>query len=106
MSKADRALVFAALGDPVRLQLLTRIGDGRSITELADGLPITRQAVTRHLRVLESARLIRARRSGRETQFFARPARLREAKSWIDEVERHWDGTLARLKSHVENKSR
>jgi len=104
MSKGDLASVFAALGDPVRLKLLARIGDGSSITQLAAGLPITRQAVTRHLRVLERAKLIEARRLGREMRFVARPARLRQAKDWLDDVARQWDGTLSRLKIHVERK--
>ncbi len=104
MSKVDRASVFAALGDPVRLELLARIGDGGSITKLAADLPITRQAVTRHLSVLEGAELIEARRSGREMRFVARPARLTEAKGWLDDVARQWDGTLGRLKILVEKK--
>ena len=104
MSKGDRASVFAALGDPMRLMLLARIGDGSSITQLAAGLPITRQAVTRHLRVLEHAKLVEARRFGREMRFVARPARLRQAKAWLDDVARQWDGTLGRLKAHVEGK--
>lgn len=103
---ADRASVFAALGDPVRLKLLARIGDGGSITQLATGLPITRQAVTRHLRVLERAELLEARRCGRETRFVARPARLRQAKGWLDDVARQWDGSLERLKIHVQSKKR
>jgi DNA-binding transcriptional ArsR family regulator len=106
MSKADRASVFAALGDPVRLELLARICDGGSITRLAAGLPITRQAVTRHLGVLEQAKLIEARRCGREVRFVARPARLRQAKGWLDDVARQWDGSLGRLKILVESKKR
>ncbi len=106
MSKADRAVVFAALGDPVRLNLLARLGDGGSITQLSVGLPITRQAVTRHLHVLERAKLIEARRCGREVRFVARPERLRQAMGWLDDVARQWDGTLGRLKSHVERKKR
>ena len=104
MLKVDRASVFAALGDPVRLELLARMGDGGSITKLAASLPITRQAVTRHLRVLERAELIEAQRHGRETRFVACPARLAEAKGWLDDVARQWDGTLERLKLHVERK--
>jgi len=102
MSKGDRASVFSALGEPVRWQLLTMIGQGNSITQLASGLPITRQAVTRHLRVLEKAKLIEAQRSGRETRFVARPERLHEAKSWLNEVSQQWEGTLDRLKTFVE----
>lgn len=105
MSKGDRASVFAALGDPVRLELLARIGDGSSITQLAAGLPITRQAVSRHLRVLECAKLIKARRLGREMRFVAHPARLRQVKDWLDDVARQWDGTLGRLRVHVERKT-
>jgi DNA-binding transcriptional ArsR family regulator len=104
MSKGDRAAVFAALGEPVRLNLLARMGDGGSITQLAAGLPMTRQAVTRHLRVLERAKLIEARRLGREMRFVVRPARLRQAQDWLDDVARQWDGTLGRLKVHVERK--
>jgi DNA-binding transcriptional ArsR family regulator len=104
MSKADRAAVFAALGEPVRLKLLARMGNGDSITELAAGLPSTRQAVTRHLHVLERAKLIESRRLGREMRYVVRPARLRQAKDWLDDVARQWDGTLERLKIHVERK--
>jgi DNA-binding transcriptional ArsR family regulator len=104
MSKADRASVFAALGDPVRLELLARIGDGGSITQLTVGLPMTRQAASRHLQVLERARLIKARRLGREVRFVANPARLRQAMYWLDDVARQWDGTLERLRDHVESK--
>ena len=104
MSKVDPASVFAALGDPVRLELLARIGDGSSITKLAADLPITRQAVTRHLRVLERAELIEARRSGREIRFVACPTRLTEVKGWLDDVARQWDGTLGRLKLFAEKK--
>ena len=96
--------VFAALGDPMRLQLLARMGNGGSITELAAGLPITRQAVTRHLRVLEQADLIKAQKVGREMHFTASPDRLVEAKGWLDDVARQWDGALGRLKDHVESK--
>lgn len=103
MSKIDQASVFAALGEPMRLQLLTMIGDGQSISQLARGLPITRQAVSRHLRVLERAELIEARRKGRETQFVARSEGLVEAKKWLDEVAQQWDTNLNRLKILAEN---
>lgn len=78
--------------------------DGRSIQKLAHGLPITRQAVSRHLRVLEDANLVEARQRGREVHFFARPARMQQAKGWLDDVVQQWDGTLGRLKTHVEKK--
>ncbi|MEM7281675.1 MAG: metalloregulator ArsR/SmtB family transcription factor [Pseudomonadota bacterium] len=102
MLKADQAMVFAALGDPVRLELLAKIGEGGTITELAAELPITRQAVTRHLGVLEKANLIQGKRKGREVRFTPRPARLVEAKGWLSEVAGQWEQALARLKAHVE----
>lgn len=106
MSRVDQAQLFAALGEPVRLHLLTKIRDGQSITQLASDLPITRQAVTRHLRVLEDADLIKAERVGRETRFHVRPGRLIEAKGWLDDVMRQWDSTLGRLKDFAENDGR
>lgn len=98
MSRLDRAIVFAALGDPVRLALLANIGAGGSIKTLAANMPITRQAVTRHLQVLERAALVASQKQGRETIFVARPARLEEAKKWLDDVAQQWDNTLERLK--------
>ena len=102
MSKIDRAAVFAALGEPIRLQLLDQLGERCSISQLAETLPISRQAVTRHLRVLERSKLVESHRSGRETHFVARPDRLVEAKGWLDDVAAQWDRTLARLKRFAE----
>lgn len=105
MSKAaERAAVFAALGDPTRLDLLARLpaGEGVSITRLAALTPMSRQAVTRHLQVLEAAGLVASRREGRETRYAPRPDRLAEAQGWLAEVAAQWDDTLDRLKAQVE----
>lgn len=105
MSKAsDSALIFAALGDPTRLSLLGRLGEGQaqSITALSAGSRLTRQAVTKHLRVLERAGLVRALKQGRESQFTLEPDRIDEARSYLDQVARQWDQALARLKHFVE----
>lgn len=104
-SAAERAAVFAALGDPTRLDLLARLpaGQGASITRLAAAAPMSRQAVTRHLQVLEAAGLIAGRRAGRETLYAPRPQRLAEAQGWLAEVGAQWDGTLGRLRAHVED---
>src|SRR5262245_26124836 len=105
MSKANQAaLVFAAMGDPTRLSLVERLRDGRarSIAELADGAPITRQAVTKHLRVLEGAGLVAAARAGRETRFALQPQPLRDAGAYLEEVAAQWDAALGRLKAFVE----
>lgn len=103
MPKAERAAVFAALGDPTRLGLVARLADGRrlSITNLASGTPMTRQAVGRHLRVLENAGLLVAERSGRETRYGLEHRRLTEAASWIREVASQWEENLARLQEHL-----
>lgn len=99
------ANVFAALGEPTRIQLLGRLGDGapRSIARLAEGMPVSRQALTKHLRVLQNAGLASAKRDGRETLYRIDPAGLLAAEAWIDSVSRQWDAALDRLKRHVED---
>ena len=106
MSKADPAPVFAALGDRTRLKLLMTLSDGatRSIVCLSFDAGMTRQAVTKHLRVLEGAGLVECAREGRESRFTVRPASLVVVRDYLDAVSRHWDDTLARLKAHVEDK--
>jgi DNA-binding transcriptional ArsR family regulator len=100
---AGPAMIFAALGDPLRLRLAASLsGEGRSIAALSAGLPVTRQAVTKHLHVLESAGLAQAERAGREVLWRARPEGLAAARGLLDAVAARWDQTLARLKAHVE----
>lgn len=112
MSAADavRALenpapIFAALGDSTRLKLVTRLGDGqpKSITQLSEGLNLTRQGVTKHLRVLEGAGLVQSKRVGRESRYRFEPAQIQRAQTYLDEVSRHWDNALLRLKASLEN---
>ena len=102
--RPEPARVFAALGDPVRLALVEALGDGRarSIAELAQGLPITRQGVTKHLRVLEGAGVLAAERTSRETRFQAEPEALAVARGYLDRVARGWGDVLGRLKTQVE----
>ena len=101
---ADPALLFAALGDRTRLRLIDQLADGvpRSIASLAEDGTITRQAVTKHLRVLEGAGLVRSTRSGRESRFAFRAAPLAEARAYLDSVSRQWDDALGRLRALVE----
>jgi DNA-binding transcriptional ArsR family regulator len=91
--------VFAALADPTRRHLVETLasGGGTSATALAEGLPISRQAVAKHLAALGSAGLVRSRRSGRETLYELQPAPLADAADWIAEVGAEWDDRLARL---------
>ena len=101
---ADPAPVFAALGDPTRLSMLRRLSAGRpqSISALAEGARISRQAVTKHLRVLEGAGLVEQARVGRESRFRYRPERVGEARGYLDAISAQWDEALGRLKSFVE----
>jgi DNA-binding transcriptional ArsR family regulator len=98
------SLVFAALGDRTRLRLLRRLARGRpcSISQLTAGSRLTRQAVTKHLRVLERAGLVQGARAGREVRFALDPAPLRDLREYLDFVSAQWDQALARLKPFVE----
>ncbi len=82
------ARVFAALGDETRLRLLTRLCDSgpSSIARLTTGADVTRQAVTKHLRVLEGAGLVRGTREGRESLWELAPGKLDEARRCLDEI--------------------
>jgi len=104
-SVADPAPIFAALGDRTRLSLLMRLSDGRtqSIAHLSADTHLTRQAITKHLHVLEGAGLVSSVRVGRESQFAYRPETIAEARSYLDMVSAQWDDALARLRSFVED---
>ena len=97
MATADA--VFLALGDPMRRRLLALLGTGgeASATDLARELPVTRQAVQKHLTTLSAAGLVAARRSGREVLFHPTPAPMSEAMAWMAEVGAQWDERLAAL---------
>jgi DNA-binding transcriptional ArsR family regulator len=96
--------LFAALGDETRLSLVGKLSDGapRSISRLAEGSRLTRQAITKHLRVLEGAGVVRSIRVGRENLFEFRAQPLREAGSYLQRVSEQWEEALGRLKALVE----
>jgi DNA-binding transcriptional ArsR family regulator len=102
---ARRASVFAALGDETRLALIGNLASGppRSISRLAEGSALTRQAITKHLRVLEGAGIVRSVRVGRENRFAFRPEPLAEIRTYLDRVSAHWDNALGRLKALAES---
>jgi DNA-binding transcriptional ArsR family regulator len=98
------ARVFAALGDDHRLLLLRRLGAGpASATALARDATISRQAVVKHLRVLEGAGLVEAHRTGREVVFAVRPDGLARTARWLDDIAAAWDRRLADLRSTAES---
>jgi DNA-binding transcriptional ArsR family regulator len=99
-----QASIFAALGDQTRLSLVAKLcaGQPRSISQLAAGSRLTRQAITKHLRVLENAQIVRSVRTGRESLFEFHPEPVEEARKYLDFVSEQWDQALSRLKSFVE----
>lgn len=94
--------VFAALADPTRRHLVeTLAGHPASATALAAELPISRQAVSKHLKLLGEAGLVSSHRSGRESLFELEPSPLAEAAEWIGAVGAEWDERLSRLRSFL-----
>jgi DNA-binding transcriptional ArsR family regulator len=100
----DPARMFAALGDGTRLSLVAKLsgGEPRSISQLTHGSRLTRQAITKHLRVLERVEIVRSVHAGRESLFELNPEPIRELKKYLDRVSELWDCKLARLRSLVE----
>jgi len=99
------ARLFAALGDETRLRLVSRLCDDgpTSITGLTGDFDVTRQAITKHLRVMEEAGLVRNTRHGRESIWQISPERLRDARRYLDLISKQWDDALGRLRQFVEH---
>src|ERR1700740_2770016 len=99
-----RASVFAALGDETRLAMVGTLANGQaqSIARLTAGNNLTRQAVSKHLRVLEGAGIVRLVRVGRESRFELEPRAIDDVRAYLDQVSKQWDDALARLKLLVE----
>jgi DNA-binding transcriptional ArsR family regulator len=95
--------VFAALGDPTRRAVLEQVAARGEVTatELAAALPITRQAIAKHLGVLAGAGLVAPRREGRETRYAPTPEPLGDAIAWMADLGARWDARLARLQRSV-----
>jgi DNA-binding transcriptional ArsR family regulator len=102
-----RAPAFAALGNQTRLSLIARLSRGRpcSISELTEGTKLTRQAITKHLRVLERAGMVHPARAGRQSLFELDPGPIQGMKEYLDFISQHWDRALDRLKAYVERSS-
>ena len=101
---AAAASAFAALGDPTRLSLLAKLSRGKphSISQLAHGSHLTRQAITKHLRVLERAKVVRCVRSGRHSLYQLDLQPVHELRDYLDRISAERDKALSRLKSFVE----
>jgi len=96
--------VFAALGDKTRLRLVARLCDDgpMSIARLTAGAGVTRQGITKHLRVLERAGLVRSTRRGRERRWRLEQKRLEDARQYLGTISKQWDLALDRLRAFVE----
>ena len=99
------ASIFAALGDQTRLGLVRKLcqGEPLSITQLATGSSVSRQAITKHLQTLESARIVRSIHRGRQTFFEFSPQTLDAMHNYLQQVTMQWDQALNRLKDFVED---
>lgn len=100
----DAAPLFAALGDPTRLGLVVRLAAGgpTSIAGLSQSVDVSRQAVTKHLRVLSEAGLARGSRRGRQHVWELEPARLAQARDYLQRIDAQWGAALERLAAFLE----
>ena len=98
------ASLFAALGDETRLRLISRLCDEgpMPIVRLTEGSNVTRQGITKHLRVMKEAGLVRDTRHGRESVWQLDQRRLADARHYLDLISKQWDAALGRLREHVE----
>jgi DNA-binding transcriptional ArsR family regulator len=97
------SVIFAALADPTRRAILARLAEGEAtVTELAEPFDISLPAVSRHLKVLETAGLISRSRSAQWRSSRLEPEPLREATAWMERYRRFWDANFARLDAHLQ----
>ncbi|EFM12432.1 transcriptional regulator, ArsR family [Paenibacillus curdlanolyticus YK9] len=102
-SASEKPDVFHAIADPTRRQLLQLLGDQEMpVTTISGYFPMTRTAVSKHLRILTDAGLLKERKVGRETRYKLEPEPLLELKRWLSYYERFWENKLLALKRFVE----
>lgn len=101
----NSAPLFAALGDEIRLRLVLRLCEqgSASISKLTTGTGVTRQAITKHLRVMQNSGLVRSTRRGRERLWQLNQLRLQDARRHLDLISEQWDTALSRLRNFVED---
>jgi DNA-binding transcriptional ArsR family regulator len=102
---SDAAPVFAALGDETRLAIVARLCNigPQSIVQLTEGASVTRQAITKHLRALAEAGLVKSKRDGRERIWEMQTRRLADARRYLDQISTQWDEAIDRLRALVED---
>ena len=95
--------VFQAVADPTRRSILDRLRRGEApVTELVSGFRVSRPAISRHLRVLRKARLVRERKEGRQRIYQLEPERIQQVAHWAEEYKQFWQQSLTNLKRHLE----
>lgn len=96
--------VFAALGDPTRRAILDLLGGGEAVTasRLADRLPVSRQAIAKHLSILEQAGLVVSQQAGRDVRYVVEGNRLEETSQWMSDRAAVWDRRLAAIRKLAE----
>lgn len=101
---AKAAPLFAALGDETRMNIVAKLcaSGPQSIVRLTDGEAVSRQAITKHLRALADAGLVRSSREGRERIWEIQPKRLAEVRRYLEQISEQWDAALERLRAAVE----
>jgi DNA-binding transcriptional ArsR family regulator len=99
------APVFAALGDETRLAIVVKLCSGQphSISQLTQDFTLTRQAITKHLRILESVGIVHGVRAGRESLYKFDPVPMQGMKDYLEGISTQWDQSLARLKAFIED---
>ncbi|MEE9392554.1 MAG: metalloregulator ArsR/SmtB family transcription factor [Planctomycetota bacterium] len=99
------APLFSAMGDPTRLSLVVHLTTSgpESISSLSEGSNVSRQAITKHLRILGDAGLVRSSRHGREHIWQLDPSGLATARRYLDRIDAQWDAAISRLRGHVED---
>ena len=101
--QAAHSDVFNAVADPTRRAILDRLRNGPSpVNELASGFRVSRPAISKHLRILRTARLVHEKREGRQRIYELEPARIQEVARWAEEYRRFWHQNITSLKRHLE----
>ncbi|MCV7401470.1 helix-turn-helix transcriptional regulator [Mycobacterium fragae] len=98
------APLFDALGDPNRLRIVVRLCDGgpSSTSQVSQAVPVTRQAATKHLELLQAAGLVSSSRRGRERIWTLQTRPLAQASDYLNQLSRRWDAAVDRLRAYVE----
>ncbi|MGX9790686.1 ArsR/SmtB family transcription factor [Mycobacterium sp. MMS18-G62] len=101
------APLFDALGDPNRLRIVTRLCDGGpcSTSQITHAVPVSRQAATKHLLLLEAVGLVSSQRNGRERIWRMQPEPLAEASQYLTALSHRWDRAIERLRAFVEDEN-